>query len=795
MSPTLSAFLRSWPSAPWLSLALLGSAGIYLRGWLRLRHRDPLRWQPWRLASFWGGLATIYLALASPIEPFASLFLQLHMLQHLLLMMVAPPLIWLAWPLLPMIHGLPEPIRINWVAPALRTRWLRRGLAWITHPQRAWIVFVATTWTWHVPALYDLALQNDRWHVVQHACFVMAALIFWHPVVRPFPSRPRWSTWLLFPYLLLADVQNTVLAAILSFHTNVLYAHYEQVPRVGGISALEDQARAGALMWVPGSIAFLIPLLMIGVAQLRGAAQRVIPRVIHASAVPPTFDVLRIPLVGPFLRWRGGRTTLQVAALALAVLVICDGLWGPQISPLNLAGVLPWIHWRGILILGLLVAGNVFCLACPLTLPRRLARHWFPGGRPWPRWLRHKWLTVVLVALFFWSYEAFSLWDSPWLTAWIASSYFAAAFVVDSLFRDGSFCKYVCPIGQFNFVQSLMSPLEIGVRQPDVCLSCQSKECIRGSSQVPGCSLQLYVPRKQGNFDCTFCLDCVQACPHANVGLLAAVPGRILWQDRWRLGIGRLGRRLDVAVLVLVLVSCAFANAAGMVGPVVHFQSQVQLLMGSPSRVWITSLSYGLAAVLLPSLAVGVTAMVSCRWSQSAETWLASATRYALALAPIGFGMWLAHYSFHFLTSAGSAIPAAQRFAADAGWSGWGDPVWRGACCGQVATWIPHLEILMLDVGLLVSWYAAFRLSERSDNNMSLTLRAFVPWGCLILGFFALGVWIVYQPMEMRGTLPAPVAQAAGLGGPAVPVLSSPLGVGMGMSGPLPLGNLMRRPV
>jgi len=195
--------------------------------------------------------------------------------------------------------------------------------------------------------------------------------------------------------------------------------------------------------------------------------------------------LLRVPLLGRFLKWRHVRLVLQLPMALLAALLILDGLRGPQAGPMNLAGVLPWIHWRGLLILSLLAGGNFFCLACPFTLPRAVARRWLPAGRDWPRWLRSKWLAVVLLVLFLWAYEVFSLWDSPRWTAWIAVGYVAAAFVIDGFFRGAAFCKYVCPIGQFNFVQSLVSPLQVKVLDRKACTECRTKDCIRGSPPHP----------------------------------------------------------------------------------------------------------------------------------------------------------------------------------------------------------------------------------------------------------------------------------------------------------------------
>jgi hypothetical protein len=445
---------------------------------------------------------------------------------------------------------------------------------------------------------------------------------------------------------------------------------------------------------------------------------------------------------------------MQLPMIALAAMVILDGLTGPQVGAMNLAGVLPWIHWRGLLILGLLAAGNVFCMACPFMLPRTLARRWLPARLRWPRRLRSKWPAVILLVLFFWSYEAFSLWDSPWWTAWIAVGYFVLAFAIDGLFRGASFCKYVCPIGQFNFVQSLISPLEVKIRDADVCRSCRTKDCIRGNESLPGCELGLYLPRKAGNLDCTFCLDCVHACPHDNVGILAVIPGQDLLNDGHHSGIGRLGDRPDLAILIVLLVSGAFTNAAGMVAPVVEWQGRLGEWLGYPSPMLTTTAFYLVALIVLPVLLVGAATELSHRWSGFAISRRALATRFSYSLVPMGFGMWLSHYTFHFLTSYGTVIPAVQRFAADHGRIFLGEPEWSCACCGPVADWLPRLEIVFLDMGLLLALFTGYRISVGLSSRPLQALKGFVPWGVLSLILFAAGVWIVLQPMQMRGTMP-----------------------------------------
>ena len=222
--------------------------------------------------------------------------------------------------------------------------------------------------------------------------------------------------------------------------------------------------------------------------------------------------------------------------------------------------------------------------------------------------------------------------------------------------------------------------------------------------------MHLFQPRKQGNIDCTFCLDCVHACPHGNVGLLAVVPGGSLWSDSPASGIGRLTKRRDIGLLVLVLVCGAFANAAGMIGPVAGALDQLSSATGT-SRFAMVSMYYALALIALPLAAMAVVGALARRWGNLSSSWLDVAARYCYALVPLGFGMWLAHYSFHLLASYGTVVPAAQRFAQDLG-VGWpGEPEWQRACCVAVAQWIPHFEIMALDFGMLLSMYVGYRIA------------------------------------------------------------------------------------
>jgi cytochrome c oxidase assembly factor CtaG len=260
--------IQSWTFDPWIITPLLLTAGIYWRGWRDLHRRLPRRYTVWRLIAFQGGLLTLLLALSSPLHEFSELLLQFHMIQHLLLMMVVPPLLLLGAPLLPLLRGLPRPVLQDGLAPVFASTVLRRLGHFLTHPIVCLTAFTVSNVAWHVPGLYELALRSEFWHDVQHVFFLSTGLLFWWPVVQPWPSRLRWPRWTMIPYLLFADIQNTALSAFLIFSERVLYPTYAAVPRLWGITALDDQAAAGAIMWVPGSVIFLVPVAVLAVRLL-----------------------------------------------------------------------------------------------------------------------------------------------------------------------------------------------------------------------------------------------------------------------------------------------------------------------------------------------------------------------------------------------------------------------------------------------------------------------------------------------------------------------------------------------
>lgn len=272
MNPLTKALLLSWDLRPEIlvPLALLGA--LHFAGWLRLRRRSDGRFANWwRLASYTGGILVLALALLSPIAVLSGQLFSIHMVQHLLLMMVAPPLLLLANPFPTFLWALPPRIRVA-IAAAFRrlARWLAvssifsRTVLKAASPASAWALYVLIFFAWHDGNAYSLALRFGSLHGLEHFTFVGAALLFWWHVTGAAPRvHPKPAQWMRVAYVLAMIPPNMLLGVALSFAQTPIYPYYESVPRLYGLSVMDDQVWGGLIMWIPGSMMYVIAALVL----------------------------------------------------------------------------------------------------------------------------------------------------------------------------------------------------------------------------------------------------------------------------------------------------------------------------------------------------------------------------------------------------------------------------------------------------------------------------------------------------------------------------------------------------
>ena len=341
--------------------------------------------------------------------------------------------------------------------------------------------------------------------------------------------------------------------------------------------------------------------------------------------------------------------------------------------------------------------------------------------------------------------------------AWLIVGYFFAVLAVDGVFKHASFCKFVCPIGQFNFVASLLSPLEVRVRNHETCSACASKDCIRGkrgdAPEPPvlqrGCELALFQPLKAGNMDCTFCLDCVHACPHDNVGIMSRVPAEELMGDPPRSGIGLFSRRKDLSTLAVLFTFGALLNAFGMVSPVYLAEKWLARAMRVSHELPVSWCDLRmLPGTGTPGIA-GVCGLADQDRRKQAR--LAVADRRALQLCPRPLWVWdvgcALCFSFSYRNVHVYSGRAERRRQPGLEYSG--QPALD--LTGIPVRFVQPLQLCFIGLGLAGSLLVAYRLAK--DDSPEHPVRIFFPWAVVCLLLCVTAVWLLLQPMEMRATL------------------------------------------
>ena len=271
-----------WPLDPVLLGVLASSGVLYAAGTRRLwtggrRGRGVRVRQVWAFA---GGLGALCAALVSPLDGVADQLLSVHMVQHVLLVLMAAPLLVIGRPGLVLAGLTPRPVH-RWILRARR----RRAWALLAHPLAVWLAALVVLWTWHVPALYQAAPEHPGVHAVEHLCFLVTSFAFWEVALAP-GGRRRLARGIDVLYVFTGGLAAGALGALLAFSASPIYPHYVETASAWGVSALADQQVAGVIMWIPAGMVSLAVAASLFVQWFR-AMERQAERAESAMGLPP----------------------------------------------------------------------------------------------------------------------------------------------------------------------------------------------------------------------------------------------------------------------------------------------------------------------------------------------------------------------------------------------------------------------------------------------------------------------------------------------------------------------------
>ncbi len=272
-APTAGTFVFDWGFDPTLWLPAIATLALWQACVRRVNRSHPdHRVARFRTVTFVAGIAVVLYALDSGVGLYDDTLLSDHMVQHLLLTLVAPPLLLLAGPVTLALQAAPVDVRRRWLLPLLHSRLLRQ----LSRPVVAWVMFAAVLWGTHFSPVYELSLENNWVHDGEHLLYLASALLFWLPVVGRNPAPWRLSPAASVLYTALQMPQMTFLAVAIFMAPEPLYPYYVNAARTWGSTPLADQQLAGGIMWVAGDLVFMVILMLLVVAWMRDEERRAV---------------------------------------------------------------------------------------------------------------------------------------------------------------------------------------------------------------------------------------------------------------------------------------------------------------------------------------------------------------------------------------------------------------------------------------------------------------------------------------------------------------------------------------
>lgn len=430
-----------------------------------------------------------------------------------------------------------------------------------------------------------------------------------------------------------------------------------------------------------------------------------------------------LPALKRLLKSRTFQPALMLGTLFIFVLVILTGLFGTAVGSRNFSIIFVWIVWWAFLMLMLVpFLGRAWCAMCPIpALGEWLQRGSIINRKPgdlhtldwrWSRWLKNMWLQnfgFLGIALF----SAVIL-TRPTITAWVLLSFMLVSVVLSALYKNRVFCRYVCPVGGFIGLYSMLAPVEVRVRDSNVCLEHRTKDCITGNQYGYGCPWGVYPGNLTRNVYCGTCMECLKTCPQSNIVLNLRVPGSDLLVGK--------ERRLDEAYKAFIMLGCALSYSVVLLGRWGWLKNWANLhtlphwglyalgflcfnLLILPGLFWLTvALTRKLVHHPLPVRRLFVD--------------------YAYALVPMGLAGWMA-FSLGFVFVNGSYVFAVLSDPFGWGWNlfGTADTPWTPMLSNSV----PYLQLGILMGGLLFAVHTTYKIALQNLNNHQRAFQAMQP--------------------------------------------------------------------
>jgi polyferredoxin len=476
--------------------------------------------------------------------------------------------------------------------------------------------------------------------------------------------------------------------------------------------------------------------LALGSLLLIVASRRLQPA--HQNATLVGKDLLEVPLLGRFLRWRHFNTLLLTPTLLIFAFIVLAGLFGEQATS-NPAILLTWILWWPAVIFTFFLVGRIWCTICPFGYLGDVAQKVATWGKKAPRILKNMWWRLALFLALTWITTLLALDKVPRSTAYLALALTSGAVVLAVLYEKRVFCRYVCPVGGIFGLYSMTAPVHLSVKDKHICQTeCTGKDC------HVACGWFQFPAAMERGAECNLCLDCVRACPHDNLALNTQPFAADLVQFQPH------RKSLDEAATVAAILGVSLLQTAVMLNAWQSWQAELAAALHVPPGPILYTLVFLVFGLAIPLLLVGAISYFGARSGPGRSTVSGALRTYAYAFLPLGLGLHAAH-NFHHLFGEGGALWQGLQVAF-ARYTGWGTAA--VANLEPAAPMNPNalyfLQWLALVGGLYLAYRVSTRLVARSVWERTRSFRVVLPILLFAVAYTVLNILVLAAPMAHR---------------------------------------------